>query len=190
MDVRGFLALPALLGSLGAWARQRLHRGSWTRGASVSIDLGSLRLRVLRRERPSTTDDAWCRNQLLVDAHCRVQDRTLAERGTLLSAVDLQAWCLKLPSFLQGELTELHLCSVSDRIGLHLQRPVQENLTAVTVALVDPARDGHTLYDAWHAGRGLLFLVTQLQLQEFFAQLERAMHRFPVRYGHAQRQPA
>ncbi|SFE61823.1 hypothetical protein SAMN02799615_01317 [Dyella marensis] len=189
MDVRGFLALPALLGSLSAWARRRLHRGNWARGASVSIDLGSLRLRVLRRVKPSA-NDAWCRNQLLVDAHCKVQGCTLAGRGTLLSAVDLQAWCLKLPPFLEGELTELHLCSVSDRIGLHLQRPVQENLTAVTVALVDPARDGHTLYDAWHSGRGLLFLVTQLQLQEFFAQLERAMHRFPVRYGHAQRQPA
>lgn len=189
MDVRGFLALPALLGSLSAWARQRLDRGSWTRGASVNIELGGLRLRVLRREKPSA-DDAWCRNQLLVDARCQVRERTLHMRGTLLSAVDLQAWCLKLPPLLDGELTELHLCSVSDRIGLHLQRPVQENLTAVTLALVDPARDGQTLYDAWHAGRGLLFLVTQIQLQEFFAQLERAMHRFPVRYGQVQRQPA
>jgi hypothetical protein len=189
MDVRGFLALPALLGGLSAWARRRLRRGVWTRGASVSIELGGLRLRVLRREQPSAAD-AWCRNQLLVDARCEAQERALQAHGTLLSAVDLQAWCLKLPPLLQGELTELHLCSVSDRIGLHLQRPVQEDLTAVTVALVDPARDGQTLYDAWHTGRGLLFLVTQIQLQEFFAQLERAMHRFPVRYGHAQRQPA
>ncbi|NII72950.1 hypothetical protein FHW84_001519 [Dyella sp. SG562] len=155
----------------------------------MSIELGGLRLRVLRREQPSAAD-AWCRNQLLVDARCEAQERALHAHGTLLSAVDLQAWCLKLPPLLEGELTELHLCSVSDRIGLHLQRPVQEDLTAVTVALVDPARDGQTLYDTWHAGRGLLFLVTQIQLQEFFAQLERAMHRFPVRYGHAQRQPA
>ena len=189
MDVRGFLALPALLGGLSAWASRRLRRGVWTRGASVSIELGGLRLRVLRREQPSAAD-AWRRNQLLVDARCEAQERALHAHGTLLSAVDLQAWCLKLPPLLDGELTELHLCSVSDRIGLHLQRPVQEDLTAVTVALVDPARDGQTLYDAWHAGRGLLFLVTQIQLQEFFAQLERAMHRFPVRYGHAQRQPA
>lgn len=189
MDVRGFLALPALLGGLSAWARRRLRRGVWTRGASVSIELGGLRLRVLRREKPSA-DDAWCRNQLLVDARCEAQGRSLHAHGTLLSAVDLRAWCLKLPALLDGELTELHLCSVSDRIGLHLQRPVQENLTAVTVALVDPSRDGQTLYDAWHNGRGLLFLVTQIQLRDFFAQLERAMHRFPVRHGHAQQQPA
>lgn len=189
MDVRGFLALPALLGGLSAWARQRLRKGVWTRGASVNIELGGLRLRVLRRAQPSAKD-AWCRNQLLVDAYCEVHERSVRAHGMLLSAVDLQAWCLKLPPLLEGELTELHLCSVSDRIGLHLQRPVQENLTAVTVAMADPASDGQSLYDVWHAGRGLLFLVTQIQLQEFFAQLERAMHRFPVRYGHAHRQPA
>ncbi|WNL44998.1 hypothetical protein RKE25_16445 [Dyella sp. BiH032] len=145
-----------------------------------------MRLTILRRHAPST-GDAWRRNALVTEAECTVQQRELRASGPLLSAVDLQAWHGKLPAFLDGEDAELHLCSVSDCVGLHLQQPVCDDMAAVTVVLVDPLRDAQTLHEAWHAGRGLLFLVSRGQLEGFRAQLEQAMRLFPVHYGHTLR---
>jgi hypothetical protein len=148
----------------------------------VTIELGALRLILLNREAPEAKDP-WARNALLTQAACAVQGRELHASGELMSAVDLQAWHGKLPAFLDGGDAELHLCSVSDCVGLHLQQPVRDDMTAVTVVLVDPLDDTQTLHEAWHAGRGLLFLVTRGQLEGFRAQLEEAMRRFPVHYG-------
>ncbi len=151
--------------------------------AAAIIELGGLRLALLHRDAPEASDP-WDRNVLSTDAVCIAQGRKLRARGSLMSAVDLEAWRRKLPAFLDGGDAELHLCSVSDCVGLHLQQPVRDDMAAVTVVLVDPLRETQTLHEAWHAGRGLLFLVTRGQLEGFRAQLDHAMHLFPVHYGH------
>lgn len=185
MNVTGLRALPGLLGGFVAWMARRRGAGS-EKASPVTIELGAMRLTILRRHAPAA-ENAWCRNALLTEAECRGQQRALRARGPLLSAVDLQAWHGKLPAFLEGGDAELHLCSVSDYVGLHLQQPVRDDMTAVTVVLVDPLRDTQTLHEAWHAGRGLLFLVSRGQLEGFRAQLEQAMRMFPVHYGHTLR---
>lgn len=185
MNARGWLALPALLGGFVVWmARRRGDRPG--RNSPVTIELGAMRLTLLRRHAPSA-EDAWCRNALVTEAVCKLPQRELRANGPLLSAVDLQAWHGKLPAFLDGGHAELHLCSVSDCVGLHLQQPVCDDMASVTVVLVDPLRDSQTLHEAWHAGRGLLFLVKRAELEGFRAQLEQAMRVFPVYYGRALR---
>lgn len=188
MNVRGFLALPALLGGLAAWMARWRGQGDTSdqTATPVAIELGALRLLVLRRPAPGA-DDPWARNALHTEAICASQGRELRASGELMSSVDLQAWHGKLPAFLDGGDAELHLCTVSDCIGLHLQQPVRDDMTAVTVVLVDPLEPAQTLHEAWHAGRGLLFLVTRRQLEGFRAQLEEAMRLFPVRYSYALR---
>lgn len=187
MDARGLFALPAWIGGLVAWmARRRAGSARAAEQAAAVIELGGLRLALLRRCAPDAADP-WDRNALSAEAVCAAQGRELRARGPLMSAVDLEAWRGKLPAFLDGGDAELHLCSVSDCVGLHLQQPVRDDMAAVTVVLVDPLRDSQTLHEAWHAGRGLLFLVTRGQLEGFRAQLEQAMRLFPVHYGHTLR---
>jgi len=194
MDVRGFLVLPALLGGFFVWMLSQRRQRPASGQASmepITIELGGLRLTVLRRHAPSASN-AWCRNALLTDASCVADQRELRARGSLLSAVDLQAWHGKLPAFLAGERTELHLCADGDCVGLHMQRPVRDDMAAVTVVLLDPQNyNGQERQDdACRRQHSLLFLVTPQQLEWFLAGLERAMQGFPVYLGHAVSQPA
>lgn len=181
MKARGLHALPALLGGFAAWMARR---GSGSDKMSpVTIELGAMRLTIMRRNDPSAKN-AWCRNALLAEAQCKAQQRELRATGALLSAVDLQAWHGKLPAFVAGDGGELHLCCDGDCLGLLLERPVHDDMTAVTVVLLDPA-ERETLH-SWPARErnSLLFLVTQGQLEDFRDGVERAMRAFPVYPGH------
>ncbi|WP_266170208.1 hypothetical protein [Dyella subtropica] len=183
-----------MLGGWGVWTALRRRQGSASLSDSavpITIGLGSLQLTLLHRHAP-VASNAWCRNALMADARCVVEQGELHAKGALLSAVDLQAWCGKLPAFLAGCHTELHLCSDGDCVSLYLHRPLRGDMTAVTVVLVDP--QAYAVQDRLSAEcrerHSLLFLVTHGQLERFGAQVEQAMRGFPVYLGHAAHQPA
>lgn len=186
--------LPALLGGLFVWMVLR-RRQSQAPGADATVpmtlELGGLRLTLLHRHAPAASN-AWCRNALMADAQCITEQRELRAKGALLSAVDLQAWRGKLPAFLAGERTELHLCADGDCVGLYLQRPLRDDMTAVTVVLLDPQiyAAADRLVDECRTRNSVLFLVTPGQLMRFGSELEQAMQSFPVYLGHAAGQPA
>lgn len=157
----------------------------------MTLELGGLRLTLLHRHAPAASN-AWCRNALMAEAHCIAEKRELRAKGALLSAVDLQAWHGKLPAFLAGERSELHLCADGDCLGLYLQRPLRDDMTAVTVVLLDPQifAAAERQADECRTRNSALFLVTHGQLTRFGAELEQAMRDFPVYLGHAAHQTA
>jgi hypothetical protein len=187
MDVRGFLVLPVLFGGLATWIAWTRRDGAGApleESGPVTMELGGLRLTVLRRHAPESAD-LWCRNALVADARCSVQPRELRASGTLLSAVDLEAWCGKLPGFMDGACNDLHLNGDGDCLSLYLHRGLRGGMTAVSVLLIEPdagpARQppGEELRES----RRLLFLVDRDQLEYFRVGVEQAMLAFPVDHG-------
>lgn len=156
------------------------------RATLSTMTLGGLSLSLFGRAAPHAAD-AWQRNALLADASCVSGKGALHACGSLLSTVDLHAWQGKLAAFLLRGEGELHLCSISDCLGLHLQRPIAGNMTAVTVMLVPPGAGLSlpALTATQRTAHGLVFLIGDDELSRFCDDLALAARHFPVQHGHA-----